>query len=151
MVLLASALVNRDVSPIFRVVLALRLVLECGKSYGAVVYVVCSAQAVLLGRGSESSIYRPRYSVPARSTLSFVVLTAGSRGDVQPFIGLALELKRRKHRCMICSMAKYKKLVESHGIQFKSCGIDDIRNDDSVWRNATHVSQVSVWRIAVAM
>ena len=136
---------GKDTNPFLRVAVAARLVGGAILGhFAALVFVICAVQAVVFGRGSESGRFKPRVLLPKRDRHSFVVLTAGSRGDVQPFIALALELQRRKHGCVICSMLKYKSLVESHGIQFESCGVEDIRNDDPVWRNATHVSEVSV-------
>ena len=51
-------------------------------------------------------------------------LTVGSRGDVQPYIALCLELIKDGHRCRIASHPEYRDWVEGHGIEFSPVGGD---------------------------
>ena len=48
-----------------------------------------------------------------------IVLTSwGSHGDVFPYLGLALELKRRGHDPVFATSAHYGPLIEEVGIPF---------------------------------
>ena len=72
-----------------------------------------------------------------------VVLTMGSRGDVQPFVALGQALKRSGRATItIVTMARYQPLVEQYGIEFRSCGLVDLVLNSRIWRDATHVSEV---------
>jgi UDP:flavonoid glycosyltransferase YjiC (YdhE family) len=72
-----------------------------------------------------------------------VVLTMGSRGDVQPFVALGQALKRSgRATTTIVTMARYQPLVEQYGIEFRSCGLVDLDLNSRIWRDATHVSEV---------
>ena len=46
------------------------------------------------------------------------ILTFGSRGDVQPFLPLSLGLMPRGHKVILAAPARFKSLVEGHGITF---------------------------------
>ncbi len=48
-----------------------------------------------------------------------VVVTSGSRGDVQPYIAIALELERRGHEAAVATEERMRPLVEGYGVQFK--------------------------------
>jgi len=52
--------------------------------------------------------------------LNIGIFTYGTRGDVQPYIALALGLTDRGHRVMIAAPENFKELVESFGINFHS-------------------------------
>lgn len=73
--------------------------------------------------------------------LNVLVLSIGTRGDVQPFIYLGTELQSRGHRVTICALERYKDLVERHGLQYRSAGIDNIE-ESKFWRRSEHVSEV---------
>lgn len=47
------------------------------------------------------------------------ILTLGTRGDVQPFIALAQELKSRGYHVNLATGEYFRELVESHGINFR--------------------------------
>ncbi|MEQ1728428.1 MAG: glycosyltransferase [Vicinamibacterales bacterium] len=52
--------------------------------------------------------------------MAHVVLTCwGSHGDIDPFIGLALELRMRGHRATLATIAYYQPLIESLGLGFR--------------------------------
>jgi len=46
------------------------------------------------------------------------ILTLGTRGDVQPFIALALGLKNKGYSVIICAPKSFKKLIEDYRIEF---------------------------------
>jgi sterol 3beta-glucosyltransferase len=50
--------------------------------------------------------------------MNITILTYGSRGDVQPFLPLSLGLMSRGHQVILAAPARFKSLVEEHGINF---------------------------------
>jgi sterol 3beta-glucosyltransferase len=52
-----------------------------------------------------------------------LVLTLGTRGDVQPFVALAQQLRQRGHEVVVAAPHRFTGLVEGHGVTF--AGIDD--------------------------
>ena len=65
-----------------------------------------------------------------------IVLTAwGSYGDINPYVGLALELKARGHEPVLAAPAYYRSLAEREGIAFHAVRPDiDPGNSDIVAR-----------------
>lgn len=53
-----------------------------------------------------------------------VCLTIGSRGDVQPYIALALGLMELGHRVTIVTHAEYKEWIEGKGVKHRTAGGD---------------------------
>lgn len=51
-------------------------------------------------------------------SLTIVCLTIGSRGDVQPYIGLCKELLKEGHKPRIATHAEFEPWVRKHGIDF---------------------------------
>jgi sterol 3beta-glucosyltransferase len=66
----------------------------------------------------------PRDTLYFKKTLHFVCLTIGSRGDVQPYIALALGLKKEGHRVTIVTHEEYKEWVVGFGIEHRTAGGD---------------------------
>ena len=50
--------------------------------------------------------------------MHYCLVTYGSRGDVQPFIYLALGLKDKGHRVTLAAPGNFKQLAESYSINF---------------------------------
>jgi sterol 3beta-glucosyltransferase len=50
--------------------------------------------------------------------MNITILTYGSRGDVQPFLPLSLGLMSRGHNVILAAPARFKNLIEEHGITF---------------------------------
>lgn len=50
--------------------------------------------------------------------MRIVIVTIGTRGDVQPYIALATGLQRAGHKLTICTHATFRPFVESHGVAF---------------------------------
>ena len=46
------------------------------------------------------------------------ILTTGTRGDVQPYIALGLELKKAGQTVRIAAFENYASFVTSHGLEF---------------------------------
>ncbi|KAE8541715.1 hypothetical protein D1P53_001886 [Cryptococcus gattii VGV] len=55
---------------------------------------------------------------------TFVCLTIGSRGDVQPYIALGLGLKNHGHKVVIVTHSEFKDWVEGYGIEHREAGGD---------------------------
>jgi UDP:flavonoid glycosyltransferase YjiC (YdhE family) len=49
---------------------------------------------------------------------TFVFSTYGARGDLYPYLAIARELKGRGHRAIIATSEKYRREVESRGLEF---------------------------------
>jgi hypothetical protein len=56
--------------------------------------------------------------VDAIPALQVLILTVGSRGDVQPFLSMAKELQAAGHRCRICTHAQFEAFVRGEGLEF---------------------------------
>lgn len=54
----------------------------------------------------------------------FVIPTIGTRGDVQPYIALAIALKNAGHHAQVASHPCMRTLVESYGVDFSPIGPD---------------------------
>ena len=50
------------------------------------------------------------------------MLVCGTRGDVQPFLALALGLQKDGHRVRLATHAIFKEYVESYGVEFFPMG-----------------------------
>src|SRR5262245_65232996 len=48
--------------------------------------------------------------------------TVGSRGDVQPVVALALELRRQGHEARLCAPPDFRGLIEGCGLPFVPLG-----------------------------
>jgi len=56
--------------------------------------------------------------------MKVLLTTVGSRGDVQPILALALELRTRGHQALVCAAPNFRTWVESFGISFLPLGPD---------------------------
>lgn len=56
--------------------------------------------------------------------MKFIIPTIGTRGDIQPYIALALGLTRRNHLVTLATHPCMRHLVESYGIPFAAMGPD---------------------------
>ena len=52
------------------------------------------------------------------------ILAAGTRGDVEPYIALALGLLGAGHKVTLGANAEFRPLVESHHVPFQPLGVD---------------------------
>lgn len=53
-----------------------------------------------------------------------LLITIGSRGDIEPFIALGKGLARNGHDVHVCTALRFKEVVESHGLGFKPLSND---------------------------
>ncbi|RLN88486.1 hypothetical protein BBJ28_00021217, partial [Nothophytophthora sp. Chile5] len=56
--------------------------------------------------------------------MNVCLLIVGTRGDVQPFLAIALRLQQDGHRVRLATHAIYRSLVMSHGVEFYPLGGD---------------------------
>src|SRR5205823_6499514 len=66
-----------------------------------------------------------RYNGPALkppSPREYLLIPVGSAGDVYPFIGIGLELKRRGHSVLLLTNAYFQSLIERNGLGFAPLG-----------------------------
>jgi len=67
--------------------------------------------------------------------MKIIIPTIGSRGDIQPYIALAIGLKNKGHVVTIASHPAMRNLVESYGVDFASMGPDiDIGHETAIIR-----------------
>jgi rhamnosyltransferase subunit B len=50
--------------------------------------------------------------------MKVLVIAIGSRGDVNPFLAIALKLKHRGHEVVFCTSENYLQLAEGQGLRF---------------------------------
>jgi rhamnosyltransferase subunit B len=86
-----------------------------------------------IAAGHSSRLQLPNN--PDLQPVHFVVSTLGSAGDVFPFLGLSLELRRRGHDITFATNAHFEALIKSHGLNFEALGTEQnyqetIRNPD---------------------
>ncbi len=56
--------------------------------------------------------------------MRFALAAEGSRGDVQPMVGLAARLVERGHQAVVCAPPDLSRLVEERGLEFRPLGTD---------------------------
>lgn len=56
--------------------------------------------------------------------MRLLLTPVGSRGDVQPFVGLGVRLAARGHRVVVCAADNFRSLVESAGLEYRAGGRD---------------------------
>ena len=72
-------------------------------------------------------------------SLNIIVLTIGTRGDVQPFVALCKALKKRGHQPVIATHGCFKDWVLSENIDFQDIGSHQI-NQPKEWLTATSIA-----------
>jgi UDP:flavonoid glycosyltransferase YjiC (YdhE family) len=52
----------------------------------------------------------------------FLLISFGTRGDVQPYIAMCVILQRRGHRCRIATHTDFRPWIESYRLEFRTLG-----------------------------
>jgi rhamnosyltransferase subunit B len=69
--------------------------------------------------------------------LHFLLLTIGSHGDVHPFVGLGITLRKRGHRVSVATNEHFKSLVERAELDFLQLGTDEdfvkAKSNPDIW------------------
>ena len=63
--------------------------------------------------------------------MNIFIVTAGSRGDVQPFVALGKGLKKRDHAVTICTCSSFEPFITEHGLTYGYMNDDFIKLVDS--------------------
>ncbi|MEH0415500.1 glycosyltransferase [Streptomyces scabiei] len=86
--------------------------------------------------------------------MRIVLLTIGSRGDVQPFVVLGVELKARGHEVVLAAGAEFKSLADRAGLGFRALEALPAGYADSVLRDPKVQAALrrgpSMYRMAMA-
>jgi sterol 3beta-glucosyltransferase len=61
-----------------------------------------------------------------------ILLSYGTRGDVQPLIALAQVLQLRKCEVILCTTDEFASFANKYGVLFKSCGVSKVEQPSSL-------------------
>jgi len=59
--------------------------------------------------------------------MRITIITAGSRGDVQPFVALGQGLRRARHKVSVCTHASFEEFVTRYALEYHFMNDDMIR------------------------
>ncbi|WP_306371290.1 glycosyltransferase [Nocardiopsis sp. CC223A] len=80
-----------------------------------------------------------------------LIVTTGSRGDVQPFTALALALRRRGHDAVLAAPGRFAPLVSRHGVDFAALDEGTLALQDELAGRGTLAALTSARRVAPAL
>ena len=63
--------------------------------------------------------------------MNILILTFGSRGDVQPFVALGRGLQKAGHTVTICTCSRFEPFIRSHGLDYGYASDDFLKLIDS--------------------
>jgi rhamnosyltransferase subunit B len=70
--------------------------------------------------------------------MNVILVALGSHGDVHPFVGIGMELRRRGHRVRIIAYAHFERLIAGAGLELVSCGTAEefkrVASDPRAWK-----------------
>jgi sterol 3beta-glucosyltransferase len=72
-----------------------------------------------------------RHKIRKESIMNVFIVTAGSRGDVQPYVALGKGLKTAGHIVTICTCLSFEPFIKEHGIKYGYMNNDFIKFADS--------------------
>ena len=78
--------------------------------------------------------------------MNILMLVVGSRGDVQPFITIALELQEYGHRVRLATHAGFRRFVEDRGIEFFDLGGSPVELMAYMVQNPGLLPRFAAWR-----
>lgn len=82
--------------------------------------------------------------------MKILVLTIGSRGDVQPYVALGKGLKRAGHQVTVATCSRFRGFVEGEGLQYGHISDDILKIIDSDQGKALMENTRGIWRIVAA-
>lgn len=100
---------------------------------------VRSSKASLLGGGGYPRRFPDSTALLPPTSLRVVLLTIGTRGDVQPYVALALALKDAGHDVVIASTTDFRDFVRGYGIEFHDTTVQRVEQPKS-WLTVTTVA-----------
>ena len=99
---------------------------------------------------SEKSQPSPPADLPSSTDhpprMNILMLVVGSRGDVQPFIAIALELQEYGHRVRLATHAGFRRFVENQGIEFFDLGGSPVELMAYMVQNPGLLPRLAAWR-----
>lgn len=102
-----------------------RIDVELGSKFAAFLYRRFSLASVEDYPAPDESIEpAPVNDISWDIPLNIVIQVVGSRGDVQPFVGLGTELQRHSHRVRLATHAVFEQFVQQAGLEFYPVGGD---------------------------
>jgi len=72
-----------------------------------------------------------------------LILSYGTRGDIEPMIALGLKMQQVKLKPLICAPDCYQHMIECEGLGFLSMGVEKVEQPDTVF-NTNHSSIADV-------
>jgi UDP:flavonoid glycosyltransferase YjiC (YdhE family) len=70
--------------------------------------------------------------------MNMILVALGSHGDVHPFVGIGMELRRRGHRVQVIAYSHFEKLIADAGLELVSCGTAEefkrLASDPRAWK-----------------
>lgn len=80
--------------------------------------------------------------------MQITILAIGTRGDVQPYIALALGLRKAGHQIRIAAGANYESFIREYGFDFLPVGGDlrDVMDSEAMRRTLEKSSLLHYWR-----
>ena len=63
--------------------------------------------------------------------MNIFILTAGSRGDVQPYVALGKGLRKAGHSVIVCTCSCFESFITDHGLNYGYINDDFIKLVDS--------------------
>ncbi|MEM0980439.1 MAG: glycosyltransferase [Cyanobacteria bacterium P01_H01_bin.58] len=79
-----------------------------------------------------------------------LILTLGSRGDVQPYVALGKGLKARGHKVTLCTSARFESFVTEHGLNYGYMTDELLQLMDSTQGRAIMEDATNLWEIIKA-
>ena len=80
-----------------------------------------------------------------------ILIAIGSSGDVDPLLGIAEELARRKHEVIVLTNPRFESLVRRLGFEFRPLGtaaeFDAVADDPDVWHRVRGIRLLVKWAI----
>lgn len=87
----------------------------------------------------------PRWRIK-KSAKRVLLLTYGTRGDVQPLVVLAKHLSSHSYQVAICTCDSFEEFVtRQHGCEFISCGVREVAQPASLKRSQTFAQVINVF------
>ena len=81
---------------------------------------------------------RPSDRESPTGNMNVILVALGSHGDVHPFVGIGMELRRRGHRVKIIAYSHFERLIADAGLELISCGSAEefkrIASDPRAWK-----------------
>jgi len=83
--------------------------------------------------------------------MNYLLITHGTEGDVHPFVGLGIELKKRGHHVTLMTNALFARHAHRHGFDFVPVGSEEEfrreMNDPDIWKSLPGAKILGRWML----